>query len=186
MLKAGGKRLANKHLRDVDGSVRNDASAMHIAAQGKCVLTTQALLEVDGEKLLMHCTDEGSCLHAAVAYGSMPVLQTIMRAVNLTYCSCAMAVAGPKWEVAALDGRGRGVVARRSIAGGEEVLRDGETRALWHVCMGALQQHLLPGMHTPTDGCTLMLPAVRVPAQLRWHQWFSKNGLRASATSASG
>jgi hypothetical protein len=44
--------------------------------------------------------------------------------------------AGPAWEVAAFDGRGRGVVARRNIAGGEEVLRDGKTRALRHVCTG--------------------------------------------------
>ena len=82
------------------------------------------------------------------------------------------------------------MVARRNIAGGEEVLRDGKTRALRHVCTGARACaagfRSIAGVGIPTDGCTLMLQAVSVPAQLRSPQWFSKSGLRASATSASG
>jgi hypothetical protein len=96
----------------------------------------------------------------------------------------------PAWEVVAFDGCGPGVVARRNIAGGEEVLRDGKTRALRHVCTGARACaagfRSIAGVGIPTDGCTLMLQAVSVPAQLRSPQWFSKSGLRASATSASG
>lgn len=51
LLRAGGKKLANKHMREQDDgdTVRVGASVMHIAAQGRCVLTAQALLEVDSE-----------------------------------------------------------------------------------------------------------------------------------------
>ena len=56
----------------------------------------------------------------------------------------------PAWEVVAFDGCGPGVVARRNIAGGEEVLRDGKTRALRHVCTGARACAAAPPVQSST------------------------------------
>jgi hypothetical protein len=79
---------------------------------------------------------------------SEPPLGVIELSAKQTGRNKATQAKEPAWEVVAFDGRGPGMVARRNIS--EEVLRDGKTRALRHVCTGARACAAAPPVQSST------------------------------------
>jgi len=122
LLEAGGRVLANIQQRDLESRSRHGASALDIAAQGECLVTTQALLEVDSETLMMHCKKKGeTCLHVGVAVGCIPVLQALLKAGGLRLAIVCDASGNTCLHIAACHGR-LAVVDELVQLGGLELL----------------------------------------------------------------
>jgi ankyrin repeat protein len=122
LVHAGGRALVDTQQRDLESRSRHKASVLHIAAQGDCVLTTQALLAVNSETLLMHCTDKGeSCLHLGAAVGSLAVLHKLITAGGLPLALVRDIYGNTSLHVAAFHGR-LAVVDELVEVGGQELL----------------------------------------------------------------